>query len=292
MAEYRFDITFLGHFSKDIIITPSRRTEGPGGAVYYGSIPAARLGLRVAVITRTAKEDLPLLKPMEDAGVKVFPVISETGTSIENSYLDATLERRVCRPLGFAGSYETADLPDIKSEIWHVAGLIRGETDIHMLRHLAALGRLSTDAQGFVRVIRGEKMLYEDWPDKRAALPLLEFFKTDAAEAEVLTGHKDIHKAAETLASWGAREVVLTHQGGLMTLADGKVSNTPFRPRVIRGRTGRGDTCMSSYLARRLTHPPGESGRFAAALCSLKMEHEGPFSGAMPDVLALLEDFC
>lgn len=280
-----FDIAMLGHFSKDRIIARGRETVRSGGAVFYGSIAAARIGIKVAAVTKVAEEDLPLLRPMEEAGADVFPIVSETTTGIENRYLDDTLERRVCRPLAFAGAYRKDELPEIEAKIRHVGGLIRGEADLELLKYLSALGRLSADAQGFVRVIRGDEMINEDWPEKREALPLLDFFKADAAEAEIMTGCTNVEEAAKTLSDWGAKEIVLSHPGGLLVYADGKAANTPFTPREVRGRTGRGDTCISSYLAWRLEHSPAESGRFAAALCSIKMESEGPFAGTVEGVL-------
>ncbi|MFA6451731.1 MAG: PfkB family carbohydrate kinase [bacterium] len=285
-----FDIAMIGHFSKDVIIALGETTTMPGGAVYYGSIPVARMGLRAAVITKIAEGDLHLAKPMLDAGVSLFPVLSEVTSGIENRYLDATMERRECTPLAFAGAYGESDFEGIDAKIWHVGALIKGEVDLDLLRYLSARGRLSADAQGFVRVIRGNSLVYEDWADKREALPLIEFFKTDAAEAEVLTGETDVKEAAKILAGWGAKEIILSHPGGLLIYADGEFTNTPFTPRNVRGRTGRGDTCICSYLARRLTHSPADSGKFAAVLVSLKMEKEGPFSGSMESVLERMKE--
>lgn len=281
----RFDITFIGHFSKDVIIALGKTVTAPGGAVFYGSIPAARIGVRAAVVTRAARADFHMLKPMEDAGALVFAIPAEETTGIQNRYFDETLERRECTPLGFAGAYKIEDFPLIESSVYHVAGLVRGEVDLDLLRALASRGRLSADAQGFVRVIRGDKMVSEDWPEKRGALPLLAFFKTDAAEAEILTGRSDVREAARELAGWGAREIVLTHPGGVLVLADGEFTNIPFTARNLSGRTGRGDTVMSSYLSRRLTHNPADSCAFAAALCSIKMETPGPFAGIIEDVI-------
>lgn len=285
-----FDIVMIGHFSKDKIIAFGEEKEAPGGAVYYGSIPAARLGLRVAVVTKTAEADRPLLQPMRDAGVEVFQVNSEVTTSIENRYLDETLERRVCTPLAFAGAYGMEDIPGIESEIWHVGGLIKGETDLEMLKQLSTRGMLSVDAQGFVRVIRGSELVSEDWPEAREALPLIDFFKTDAAEAEALTGQSNIFSASDVLAEWGAREVILTHRGGLLVTTCGEQFNTPFTSNEIVGRTGRGDTTISAYLAWRLENGVEESARFAAALVSLKMEREGPFTGSLEAVLERMNE--
>lgn len=280
-----YDIAFLGHFSKDRIIISGSVQESSGGAVYFGAIAAARADARAAAVTRAAAADRPLLQPMADAGVDVYVIESSETTSIENRYLDASQERRECTALGFAGAFIVDALPDIRARVWHAAGLIRGETDLDLLRALAARAALSADAQGFVRTRRGGGLVYDDWAEKRGALPLITYFKCDAAEAEILTGLTDVREAARALAGMGAREIVLSHPGGLLILADGVFSNTPFTPREVRGRTGRGDTCMAAFLARRLTHDPHESGRFAAALCSIKMEAPGPFSGTIDDVL-------
>jgi sugar/nucleoside kinase (ribokinase family) len=286
-----FDIAMVGHFSKDRIIVGDDEKTVPGGAVYYGSIPLARLGFRVAVLTKAADSDADMLRPMEEAGAVVFTAKSGVTTSIENRYLDETLERRVCAPLAFAGAYEESDLPDIEAEIWHIGGLIRGETSIELLNRISTLGSLSVDAQGFVRVIRGGELAYEDWAEKHEALPLIDFLKVDAAEAEVLTGVSEPADAAWVLEDWGAREVLLTHPGGLLVTANGKQFNVPFSSHGMKGRTGRGDTTISAYLAWRLDHETEASAKFAAALVSLKMQAEGPFLGTMEAVLKKMKEF-
>jgi len=63
-----------------------------------------------------------------------------------------------------------------------------------------------------------------------------------------------------------------------------------FTNRNQSGRTGRGDTTISAYLARRKTHPPTEALRFAAALASIKMETPGPFAGTLADVKERMEE--
>ena len=285
-----YDVVFIGHLSKDVIILHDGcETRRAGGAVYYGAIPAARIGARTAAVVRAAAEDGYLLDPMRSEGVTVFHVPSVETTAIENTYLDETMERRTCRKAGFAGKFGQEDLPEIESRVWHAAGLMRGETDHEFLSRLSGRGKVSADAQGFVRVARGIEMVYEDWPEKKEVLPLMSFFKCDAAEAEILTGLTDVRKAAGRLADWGAGEVVLTHPGGVLVLAGGEFTNEPFTPKEVRGRTGRGDTTMSSYLVWRREHGPAEACRFAATLCSMKMEKEGPFGGTLEEVLGRMK---
>ena len=101
----------------------------------------------------------------------------------------------------------------------------------------------------------------------------------------MITGEKDIAKAAQVIASWGSSEVVITHAEGLLVYADGEVFEAPFVIRSLDGRTGRGDTCIPAYPVGRLESSPEDSCKFAAAVTSLKLEKEGPFDGTYQDIL-------
>ena len=110
------------------------------------------------------------------------------------------------------------------------------------------------------------------------------------SEAEILTGETDREKAAYILASWGAKEVMVTHNTEVIVLVDGKIHRAPFTPSNLSGRTGRGDTTFAAYLAWRLDHDPEESVHYAAALCSIKMESPGPFADTVEDVITRMEE--
>ena len=81
----------------------------------------------------------------------------------------------------------------------------------------------------------------------------------------------------------------MTHNTEVLVLAGGEPFRAPFTPSNLSGRTGRGDTTFAAYLARRRDHDPEEAVRFAAALCSIKMEKPGPFSGSIEEVLERME---
>jgi len=44
-----------------------------------------------------------------------------------------------------------------------------------------------------------KEMLFKDWKEKKEYLPFIDYLKTDAAEAEIMTGTKDKKIAAEIL---------------------------------------------------------------------------------------------
>jgi sugar/nucleoside kinase (ribokinase family) len=144
--------------------------------------------------------------------------------------------------------------------------------------------------QGFVRVARAGKLIYEEWPEMRQVLAHVDILKTDAVEAEMLTGQPDIHLAARLLADLGPREIVLTHRNGLLVYAEGQYHEAGFFPRELIGRSGRGDTCIASYTAKRLTSSPHEATIWAAALTSLKMEAEGPFRRDVGEIETLIRN--
>jgi len=278
------DIAVIGHFAKDRIIVRGEERVSCGGSVYYGAIALRRMGLRVAVITRLKPDDFGLLDELEDEGIVVFAQPAEQTSGIENTYFTDDMDRRLCKPLGFAGPFRSEDLPDIQASTFLVGPIMAGEVDIPLIRALSAKGSVALDAQGFVRVWEGEDLVFRDWPQKREGLALVDVLKVDTAEAEVLTGQTDVRQAMRELAAYGPTEIMLTRPQGVLVYAGGKYYQAPFNPREVRGRTGRGDTCFAGYLGRRLTAGPEEACRFAAAMTSLKLEQPGPFRGAVEDV--------
>jgi sugar/nucleoside kinase (ribokinase family) len=137
-------------------------------------------------------------------------------------------------------------------------------------------------------VARDGTLVYEPWTERDSVLSHVDILKTDAVEAEMLTGQTDIYRAAETLAALGPAEIVLTHRDGLLVLAAGQFHEAGFYPTALVGRSGRGDTCLASYTAKRLSSTPAEATVWAAALTSLKMEAEGPFGRDIADVHELI----
>ncbi len=285
----KYDITMIGHISRDIIIYKGNEVRLTGGPVIYSSAAAAKTGKKVQVITRASKDAEKELADMKADGVDVIRLDSEATTSIENIYFAADKEKRKVTLLSQADPFTIDSLPETNSKIYHLAGLFRGEIPDNFIPFLAEKGKVGIDAQGLLRCSEDGKLLFKDWDSKKELLPKITYLKTDAAEAEILTGESDREKAAYILASWGAREVMVTHNTEVIVLVNGNIYRVPFTPSNLSGRTGRGDTTFAAYLAWRLDHDPEESVKYAAALCSMKMEKPGPFTGTIKDVKARME---
>ena len=134
-------------------------------------------------------------------------------------------------------------------------------------------------------------MYFEDWADKKELLPYIDFLKTDAAEAEILTGEKDRKKAAKMLYDWGAKEICITHNTEVLAY-DGKNYYTcPIKARNLSGRSGRGDTTFASYITERLTNDIPTSLLWATATVSLKMEKPGALQVERKDIEEYINTF-
>lgn len=285
----QFDVICIGHLAKDRIVVGDAARMSAGGAVYYGGLVLRRLGLRVGVVTRLAHVDFSLLDELRSTGIQTFPVSSEETSGIENVHPDPKSDRRICYPLGFAGTFRPQDLPPVDARLYYVGPIMPDEVDLPFLLAVAARGPIALDVQGILRKRVGDELITGDWPWANRDIPFVRYLKVDDREALALTGEEDHRRAAERLAAWGPHEIVFTRQEGLLVLADGRFYEAPFRPRSLAGRTGRGDTCFASYLGRRLLgDDPERATRFAAALTTLKLEVPGPFQGSLADVQHLL----
>jgi sugar/nucleoside kinase (ribokinase family) len=211
-------------------------------------------------------------------GVDVFAQITPESTCLRLEYPTSDLDERIIYVTSSAGAFTPAEVEFLKARAVIIGASMRGEVGIDVIQALKDKETLlAADVQGFVRVARHGKLTYEAWPEKRKILACVDVLKTDAIEAKMLTNESDIIVAARMLSEMGPREIVLTHRDGVLVWADGRSYEAGFFPQKLIGRSGRGDTCVAGYVAKRLTSPPEEATIWAAAATSLKMEAEGPF---------------
>ena len=283
-----FDIAFIGHVCRDEIVPfGGKPAVTPGSAVLCGAAAAGRIGARTAVVTRMNPADDEIVKPLRAIGVKVHVTPTEVTTFARVVHPSENVDERRLYVMRDAGPLTMKDVPrGFKTRILHLAGISDHEFSLAFLHDLKASGfHLSVDMQSFVRVIGpGREIVFSDVPAKQEIAAMMDVVKLDVVEAEILTGTRDLEKAARIISDWGAREVLITEKAGATLAAGGQVFHEAFTNRSQAGRTGRGDTTISAYLCRRQTHSPEESLRFAAALVSIKMERPGPFSGTLEDV--------
>jgi sugar/nucleoside kinase (ribokinase family) len=284
-----YDLLIAGHVTHDQLVDRGRESWFTGGGAFFASFAARRSGASVLTVTRLAAADLGLLEPLEAEGVEVASIPGPTTTSIRNVFETADPDRRKVTLLAQGEVFRLEDFPEVEASICLLTGLFRGEIPDELLQPLSERWSLAVDLQGVLRTSRHGVFAWQDWPAKRSLLPRVSFLKADALEAEVIAGTADRVEAARRLAGWGAREVMITHSSEVLVYDGRDLAAAPFDPANLSGRTGRGDTCFGSYLARRLSHGLHDSLAYAAALTSLKMEKPGPFTGAVQQVLSRMK---
>ena len=286
-----YDIAFIGHYTKDTIISSAGTRVVDGGAFNYGANVAARMGLKVAAITRLAKEDFYVVEKLKDLGVDVFAHLSPQSTCLRLEYPTSNLDERVIYVTSSAGSFTLAEVKKIQAKAIVIGASMRDEVSLQVIEELAKKKTiLAADVQSFIRVNYNGKLVPKEWPERDSILARLDILKTDAVEAGLLFGKCDLYTAAKKMHDLGPREVLITHRDGLLVYADGNFYEEKFLPKEIIGRSGRGDTCIASYTAKRLSASPQEATVWAAAVTSLKMEAEGPFQRNIEEVNNLIQN--
>lgn len=290
-----YESLIIGHVTIDRNIDHlGNEVTIPGGAVIYSSASAFALGHKAAALTKVAQADRERLGAFTIPKEDIICLDSKESTDMYNKYLTPDKERRITKCFSKGDEITFEDIPDdIEADIYHFAGLIYGDFSSETVIKTAKKGDVAVDVQGFLRHWNPEdkSMFFEDWADKKAVLPYITYLKTDAAEAEIMTGTSDRKEAAEMLHSWGAQEVVITHNTEVLAYDGKEIYTCPIRARNLSGRTGRGDTTFAAYLNERLSNNIKTSLLYATATVSLKMETPGALKATRAEIEKYIDDF-
>ena len=146
--------------------------------------------------------------------------------------------------------------------------------------------------KGYLREVRDEKVYPIDWKDKLDVLKNTYYLKVNETEMETITGLKEPREAAKLIHSWGVTEVIITlgSEGSLIYVDDTFYEIPAYPPHEVVDATGCGDTYSAGYLYKRLQGAnPTEAGKFAAAMCTIKLEHNGPFNRTIEEVERIIQ---
>ena len=288
-----YDVLVIGPVSLDhnIDYLGNERKE-VGGAVVASGFAAARSGNATAVFTKLNPADADVEARFAGSGADLYWSPSKATCSIRNQYFTADKEKRACTSMGVCDPFRFEELPRIDTAIYHFAGLVYGDFDGELFAEASRHGKVAVDVQCLLRHVEPDKtMAFHDWAEKKQYLPYIDYLKTDAAEAEILTGLTDRAEAAKLLYSWGAKEVLITHNTEVLAYDGKQIYTCPIKARNLSGRTGRGDTTFAGYITERQRAGIEEALLYCTALVSLKMETPGPFQGTRQDVLDYIKEF-
>ena len=288
----KFDVVIFGNYTKDTIKTRFDTKHVDGGGFNYGAHALRVLGLRVAAVTRLARKDSHIVDKLQKIGVHVFPHYTSQSTHMLLDYPSDNPDERILVCSQTAGAYTIDQFSNLEAKAFLINASVREEVPLEVVQMLSKKdGLLVADAQGFVRIRNSDgQLVHATWPNMKKVLKYINVLKADIVEAESLTGLSEIRAAALRLSEFGPEEVVLTHRNGILVLAEGEFYEEQFHPLKEVGRSGRGDTCIASYMAKRLFAPPEEAIKWSAAVTSLKLEREGPILRSLADVQKLVDE--
>ncbi|KUG25159.1 putative ribokinase [hydrocarbon metagenome] len=287
-----YDILIFGNYTKDTILSKNGTFYVDGGGFNYGAHAAVNSGKSVAAVTRLAEEDRHVVETLNSIGVDVYPTFTPSSTHMRLEYPTDNPDERILTCTATAGTYTLDQFDGLEAKAILINGSVREEAPLGLVKELRKRNSiLVADAQGFIRIIAPDNtLIHADWPEQKEVLALIDVLKADIVEAESLTGETDLLTAAEKLFEMGPREIVLTHRDGILVYANGDVFEEKFKPRELIGRSGRGDTCIASYMAKRLTATPAESIKWSAAVTSLKLEAQGPFKLGLKEIESMISE--
>jgi sugar/nucleoside kinase (ribokinase family) len=282
------DICCIGHITRDKIITPESTVYMAGGTSFYMSYGISRLPNTVSyeLVTKVGKGQLPEVEKMRQAGIDVRCYDSRHTVYFENKY-GANSDNRTQRVLAKADPFTLDEMKPLEAKVFHLGSLLADDFSPEVVEYLSTKGRVSIDVQGYLREVVGEEVRAVDWKDKERILACTDILKLNEHEMEVITHSKNPRTVALQLADMGVKEVIITLGSyGSLIYCDGQFYEVPaYKPQVLVDATGCGDTYSTGYLWMRLQGAScEEAGRFAAAMCTLKLEHSGPFDKTLADI--------
>ena len=283
-----YDICSIGHITRDKIITPQRTVYMAGGTSFYMSYGISQLPERVKyqLVTKVGEGQKPEVEKISQRGIDTICYPSKHTVYFENKY-GANSDNRTQRVLAKADAFTIEEMKPLEAHIFHLGSLLNDDFSPEVVEFLSGKGLVSIDVQGYLREVRGEEVHAISWKDKEKILRHTDMLKLNEYEMKVITDSDNPRTVAEKLNKMGVREVIITLGSyGAIIFADRKFYEIPaYKPHEIVDATGCGDTFSTGYLYCR-TQGMGyeESGKFAAAMCTLKLEHSGPFDRSIEDI--------
>ena len=287
-------ICCIGHITRDRIITPQQTIDMAGGTSFYMAHGMHHLSqdFPFQLDTKIGQESQEEVDHLRQMNIDVVSYSSPHSVFFENHY-GLNSNQRTQRVLAKAAPFTIEEMEPLAAEVFHLGSLLADDFSPEIVKFLAQKGCISIDVQGYLREVRGEKVYAVDWKDMDAVLPYVDIVKLNEHEMYAIMHTNDPKIVAEKLASYGVREVIITLGSyGSLIYADKTCYEIPaYTPRKIVDATGCGDTYSTGYLYMRSQGATfQEAGRFASAMCTLKLEHNGPFEGSLKDIETLIKN--
>jgi len=296
-----FDLAVIGHVLKERIVFPDGKEIGPllGSPAAYGSVAAARLNLKVGIVTKVGK-DMPdeLINILRQAGVDVQGLKVGAKTTANRLIYDRGGQKR----LEFLSKADDILPEDIPAGYLDAACFLVAPIDYEvgevLLKHLYDHKKmLSAELSGFGGASSSKKdgrSPAEKVEYLRKLMPYFRIVKAGAEDCRCLFGSRfDAKEIAGQFLDWGTQIAIITRgEKGVLVAARGSPGSSamtsfesPAFPVAAVDCTGAGDVWHAGFLYEYLKNKDLErAAKFANALSSIVIEKSGGVTpGRFPD---------
>ena len=289
-----FDVYIVGQIVRDInyLSKVDSRVQTFGGTAFYSGVTYNSLGLTTAVHTSFDVHDKPLLANYGfDKEIVLFNQEGSTTTEFNNYYSEKNINVRF-QKVKFNGFPIDGELRN--SKIYHFGPLLSGDIAMNVYLALKKLSGIKIiDAQGLVRQVRKDNVVWQSNKDVRKILSNFDIIKCDQAELNYITNSTNHNKSIDQLMRCGIEEIIVTNGSNgsaIYSKSEGEFNIPSFKPNRFKDTTGCGDTFTAIYAYSRLRdYPIYEAGLLASAGASLKIEHIGPLSTSIEHIKEKIE---
>ena len=289
-----YDVCIVGQIVRDInyLSKRDRKVQTFGGTAFYSGVTYNSLGLTTAVHTSFDVHDKPLLANYGfDKEIVLFNQEGSTTTEFNNYYSEKNVNVRF-QKVKFNDFPIDGKLR--KSKIYHFGPLLSGDIAMNVYLGLKKLSGIKIiDAQGLVRQVRKDNVVWQSNKDVRKILSNFDMIKCDQKELDYITNSKNVSKSIELLMRWGLKEIIVTNGSKGSTIyskSEGEFNIPSYKPNRLKDTTGCGDTYAAIYAyARMKGFPIYEAGNLASAGASLKIENIGPLSTSIEHIKEKIE---
>lgn len=262
----------VGNITKDELITRAGRRVAFGGGS-YAAVTAARLGWEAGVVSRGNAEIEAWAERLRAEGVRADIQPDDSLTRFMNDYSSGRRRQWLLShtgPITYDPSWE-ADVIHINPMCGEV-----GAEEVEGARGRCSL--LSLDVQGFVRGLRGTRVIGRFWDARGAFLRHVDLLKIGRDEAKLVSRRRSFWGICRELSGFGPRIVELTlgGRGSLIFAGDRDRYEVPAYGTEEVDPTGAGDVYAAAFAIKYFeSRDAVEAGLFASAAASFAVEAFG-----------------
>ena len=118
---------------------------------------AAGSGAKTAIFCKSNAADADVKERFAGVNADLYWAASKATCSIRNQYFTADKEKRACTSMGVCDPFRFEELPQVKTKVYHFAGLVYGDFDGALLAEAAKHGKVGLDVQCMLRHVEPDK---------------------------------------------------------------------------------------------------------------------------------------